>query len=398
MEAVDASDRYSSTQPVATSPSLLTLVLDTNPSGWATLASLRGFSLSTAVANLLVFINAHLACNYANRVAVVASHVGKARWLYRSEIAEARDPVRSYESRAGGDSGRNKYPPFRALERELVANLEAFLEEQQQQQGEQQGEQSHYSGSSTMVAGALTLALAYINRETLSYAESNGLARDADDNAPPTVADRNHPTSEESAIPGLHSRILIISVSPTTSAQHYIPVMNAIFACQRLTIPVDVACLYGDPIFLQQAAEETRGIYLPINAPAGFLQYLFLAFFPDPMSRRHLILPGGVNVDFRPACFCHRRVIDVGFVCSVCLSISCEDAFRGDGDGGGGGGGSQSGIKTLFDVVSGSGAQKEKPSVKCLTCGSDLAVDEKMTKKPVVMLPKKKKKKQQQQQ
>lgn len=30
--------------------------------------------------------------------------------------------------------------------------------------------------------------------------------------------------------------------------------------------------------------------------------------------------PGKTGVDFRAACFCHRKVVDLGFVCSVCLS------------------------------------------------------------------------------
>ena len=29
-------------------------------------------------------------------------------------------------------------------------------------------------------------------------------------------------------------------------------------------------------------------------------------------------------LSFRAACFCHRQLIDVGFVCSVCLSIFCK--------------------------------------------------------------------------
>lgn len=32
------------------------------------------------------------------------------------------------------------------------------------------------------------------------------------------------------------------------------------------------------------------------------------------------MLPTQVNVDFRAACFCHKKVVDVGFVCSICLS------------------------------------------------------------------------------
>ena len=30
------------------------------------------------------------------------------------------------------------------------------------------------------------------------------------------------------------------------------------------------------------------------------------------------------QVDYRAACFCHRQLVDVGFVCSVCLSIYCR--------------------------------------------------------------------------
>merc|ERR1711939_324043 len=41
-------------------------------------------SFSSAIANLLVFINAHLAANYTNKVAVIASHCDKAQWLYPS--------------------------------------------------------------------------------------------------------------------------------------------------------------------------------------------------------------------------------------------------------------------------------------------------------------------------
>ena len=62
------------------SPSLLTIVLDTNPAAWALLSDT--LPLSAVVANLLVFINAHLACNYTNKVAVIASHPDKAQWLY----------------------------------------------------------------------------------------------------------------------------------------------------------------------------------------------------------------------------------------------------------------------------------------------------------------------------
>jgi transcription initiation factor TFIIH subunit 3 len=45
-----------------------------------------------------------------------------------------------------------------------------------------------------------------------------------------------------------------------------------------------------------------------------------MAFLPDVTARKSLIVPSAGGVDFRAACFCHRKVVDIGFVCSVCLS------------------------------------------------------------------------------
>lgn len=47
-------------------------------------------------------------------------------------------------------------------------------------------------------------------------------------------------------------------------------------------------------------------------------------FSSDNKVRRFLALPQPKGVDFRASCFCHRRPIDQGFVCSVCLSVYCE--------------------------------------------------------------------------
>lgn len=54
--------------------------------------------------------------------------------------------------------------------------------------------------------------------------------------------------------------------------------------------------------------------------PEGLLQYLMMAFLPDTTARTSLVVPSAGGVDFRAACFCHRKVVDIGFVCSVCLS------------------------------------------------------------------------------
>ena len=137
----------------------------------------------------------------------------------------------------------------------------------------------------------------------------------------------------------LHSRVLLISVSPSHDLAHqYIPIMNSIFACQRLSIPIDI-CQIPTPnapsnatVFLQQASDATKGIFIPLSnaTSAGLLQYLMMAFLPSQTSRLHLVLPTRIDVDFRAACFCHRRVVDIGFVCSICLSIFCSPPEDGD--------------------------------------------------------------------
>jgi transcription initiation factor TFIIH subunit 3 len=65
-----------------------------------------------------------------------------------------------------------------------------------------------------------------------------------------------------------------------------------------------------------------------------------------------LVTPSADAVDFRAACFCHRNVVDTGFVCSVCLSIFCEVPEGGE----------------------------------CLTCGTALALGQ-YGKRPVVTHP-----------
>lgn len=47
--------------------------------------------------------------------------------------------------------------------------------------------------------------------------------------------------------------------------------------------------------------------------------------FLSSASLRDLIeLPSQGKVDFRASCFCHKDVVDVGYVCSVCLSSMCR--------------------------------------------------------------------------
>ena len=310
----------SSNNPLEPPPTLLTVILDTNPNAWALLSD--SLPLGNAIASLLVFINAHLAFNQANQVAIIASHTQRAEFLYPSQIqtppqlstngigrhvyedVEMADTNEAHptSSQSPMFDDANKYRPFRLIEETLLASLSRLISAT--------STDSLMTTPTASIAGALTLALTYINKQTTILSSAIPIS--------------SNPSIQSRSAPALLSRILILSVSGDLAYQ-YIPIMNTIFACQRLSIPIDIAKIAGDTVFLQQASDATRGTYLKLEHPQGLLQYLMMGFLPDQTSRRNLISPTQVGVDFRAACFCHRDVVDIGFVCSICLSSTCDD-------------------------------------------------------------------------
>ncbi|KAG9231810.1 TFIIH subunit Tfb4/p34 [Amylocarpus encephaloides] len=301
MDRVDGTEHYKGDVSQGPIPALLLIILDTNPHAWALLN--RDLPLSEAIANLLVFINAHLAFHNANQVAVVASHCHRAVWLYpRPGSSSEGVDMAGGETPAINDA--NKYRPFAQIEDQLLTSLRDLIQTTTPD--------DVASTNTTQMAGALTLALAHINKATLAFSQQIGGTE--------TTADHLGSSDDTS---GLQSRILVLSVSGDLAHQ-YIPIMNTTFAAQRMRVPIDILKLAGDTVFLQQASDTTRGIYLQLRSPQGFLQYLMMAFLPDQTSRKLLVAPTQEVVDFRAACFCHRKVVDVGFVCSICLSIFCS--------------------------------------------------------------------------
>jgi transcription initiation factor TFIIH subunit 3 len=101
-------------------------------------------------------------------------------------------------------------------------------------------------------------------------------------------------------------------------------------------------------VFLQQAAHLTGGSYIYLERRDAFLQYLMvcpptlhtasndvlthhrfyqMSFLPPPSLRHIIAVPRQDKVDFRAACFCHKNIVDIGFVCSVCLSSEFSITF-----------------------------------------------------------------------
>ena len=328
------------------------IIIDTNPHAWASLSS--QLAISRAIPNILVFINAHLAINNANQVAVLASHSHRAVWLYprppsASEDVEMEEPVPS------NLSDPNKYRTFALIENSLLISLRELISSTTVE--------DIATTTNTQMAGALTLALSYIHRATRNYSETGGSSKT-------TSAEVE---ASETAT-GLQSRILVISVSGDLADQ-YIPIMNTTFAAQRLRIPIDILKLAGDTVFLQQAAYTTNATYMQARNLEAILQYLMMAFLPDQQARKHLVTPTLEVVDFRAACFCHRRVVDVGFVCSICLSSMFSYLPHGH--------------PLIFHTLF---CSPPEGSI-CLTCGTQLSPGLYGAKPAVVPRRKKKKKK-----
>lgn len=367
MNAVDASVHVE-VETAEETPALCTVILDTNPRAWAAIGDT--LPLSKAIANILVFLNANLAFSNANQVAVIAAHTNRAVWLYPTQ---PEPPSRARHAAVDGDvamqdaygashatTSANKYPQFAQIESAVLASLKRLIETTTE---------ADLDSTTTQLSGALTLALSYINKTSQAYSA--------------TKADTTK--AHAACPPGLSASILVVSVSDAEPVQ-YIPTMNAVFAAAHASIPIDVLSLSpvsiakstdaGAPApppdapadtesqpatnsFLQQASHITNGVYLQPAHPHGLLSYLFFAYaFADNGARAALVPPTHHTVDFRAACFCHGRVIDTGFVCSVCLSIFCSVPEGAD----------------------------------CLTCGTHLALGSYGAKPAVVPRRKKKRK------
>ncbi|KAJ3910328.1 transcription factor Tfb4-domain-containing protein [Lentinula edodes] len=268
----------------------LSVVVDLCPSQWH-LSSLHEpypLDLGSFVSQLLAFLNSHVASRHENSLAVFGAFPGKSVLLYSSANPPSETP----------SNDANSFPPFKMVDSTIMHNIVQQLNALDQGLDEE---------APSALVGALTKALCFINRLTLEFNTSTANATEGLE--PLTLSD---------------PRILVLSVSPDQTTS-YIPVMNSIFSAQKLKVTIDACQIYGpETVFLQQAAHLTGGSYIYLERRDALLQYLTMAFLPPPSIRQTISVPTQDKIDFRAACFCHKNIVDVGFVCSVCLSIFCQ--------------------------------------------------------------------------
>uniref|UniRef100_A0A674ESU0 General transcription factor IIH subunit 3 n=1 Tax=Salmo trutta TaxID=8032 RepID=A0A674ESU0_SALTR len=255
--------------------SLLVIVVDVNPIWWGQQANREPqFTLSKCLDAVMVMGNSHLVMTRTNKLAIIASHCQESHFLYPCKLWKSGD---GHGDDNASTSGDGKY--------ELLSVANDFIAEE--------------------IKNLMSRNIHRVAKELEAGQE-------------------------------MKSRILVVKAAEDCALQ-YMNFMNVIFAAQKQSILIDACVLDSDSGLLQQACDITGGLYLKIPQKIALAQYLLWVFLPDSDQRSQLVLPPPVHVDYRAACFCHRNLIEIGYVCSVCLSIfcnfspictTCETAFK----------------------------------------------------------------------
>jgi len=298
-------ERQTMTSMESSESDLLAIVLDLDPTAWSAGSDDMdddAGALGRTLEHVFVFCNAHLALRHENHLTVIGATAHAAKLLYSTAMSTSQGEDEDSGVLAVRDGAT--YMPFRLAGATITARASSMIEEASERTD---------SGGHVQIVRALACALCHINRVHAAADAPSSAA-----SAPVAAAAAVRP----------RARVLIISASGDVSA-HYVPTMNLIFAAQKNNIPIDVCKLRGnsDSVFLQQACHLTSGAYLrppPEVVQGSLLQYLISTYLPGVEARRTLTVPSDDRVDLRAACFCHRKIVELAYVCSVCLSSTSE--------------------------------------------------------------------------
>ncbi|KAJ1961415.1 RNA polymerase II transcription factor B subunit 4, partial [Dipsacomyces acuminosporus] len=258
-------------EPAETDVSLLVVVLDVNASAWEQCP----LKFDKALQQVVIFINAYLALKPDNELAVLAVSKSECKCLYPREY--------------GGDMDGHDiqvYEQFRVVDTEVLSGVQAMCDSQNGSRGTASASNLGVEEKQSLVSRALSKALCHINRST------------------------------KSSVNNKWPRILVLSAADD-SPREYISLMNGIFAAQKMNVIIDICKVFGgDSVFLQQAAEITGGNYLKVDAQnqESLLQTLMFTCLADHYTRGILHSPSNDLIDFRATCFCHKKVVDIGYV------------------------------------------------------------------------------------
>merc|ERR1711990_139519 len=141
------------------------------------------------------------------------------------------------------------------------------------------------------------------------------------------------------ANPRQASRVLVLKCGMDHLSDQYLALVNAAFAAQEMNIKIDAAVVDRDNAnaALQQVCSVTSGIYSQVGDPSMLLQMLLVYHLADDKTREKLSVIPQKDVDSRGTCFTSNKPVDIGYVCSVCLSVfssftpicsTCSSVFK----------------------------------------------------------------------
>eukprot|EP01134_Creolimax_fragrantissima_P007790 CFRG7790T1 len=277
---------------------LLVAVIDCNPYVWGSLGDKnkdegsisKHMTFAQCADAVMVFLNAYMMMSQNHSVAVVASHASGSTLIYPEEVPGLNEAVGERVHTISHFDGQQCH--FADINSIIVQNLKRLSNLTPNASDEKAA--PGYS----MLSAALARSLCFINKVKL-----------------------NVPVGRN-----VEARILVINASPDYAAQ-YMSVMNCIFAAVKNKVTIDACVLNGEESssgFLQQATEISGGLHTSLKMTDALLQYLLTFYLPNKDEREVMRLPRQTDVDYRAACFCHNKVISIGYVCSVCLSVFCE--------------------------------------------------------------------------
>jgi len=279
------------------SSSLLCVVLDLNPLAWGLKTVLEAKhaqesgkqqakpeTIVQGIDAVLTFINSYLLMTHGNQVAVVGVHPKKTEFLFPTDAQNA-------DTATAAQVNQSVATKFR----QLLSDPDFFdLEETEK------------SASSRLAAG-LAKALCYINRQKKKN--------------------------------NLNARCLVVKCGMDTLSNQYLALINGAFAAQEMDVSIDAVVLDrdGNNAALQQVCSVSNGIYTQVREPSILLQLLLVYHLADDESRKNLAQVPQSSVDARATCFTSQKPVDIGHVCSVCLSVyatftpicgMCDSVFR----------------------------------------------------------------------
>ena len=294
------------TRGIEETPSLLTVIIDITAELWAEFdrPDYSKGSVIEVIEGLLVFLNAHLAFNTANRVALIAAFSQGIKYLYPEEVTNGSSKNENNDDSNGSSNNghsrekkkdlsiinRDMYRRFRNVDETLVEELYRLFKEEQGNMGKQR--------QKSTLAGAISAGLAYTNR-ILKECENISMK----------------------------ARLMVLTCGSVHESRdqmyQYIPIMNCIFSATKIKCPIDVVKIGGakESTFFQQTTDATNGVYLHVPTTDGLIQYLTTAMFIDPSLRQIIVKPNQGSVDFRTSCYLTGKVVAVGYICSVCLCV-----------------------------------------------------------------------------